>query len=532
MIGNIGFQGDDWWQFSWPYWHSFPNSIWEYAKASRRPVEGLYTVLAFETFGLHRVFYTLSALSLSAAGCLLMGACLKRAFPLREPLVVMSVAFAFLIPSTSNLIYMFHTDNSRLSVLFFWVSVWLFQRWAAGSKSWTGFIWPLLLYWLATFTYENTTFLIFAIPLLVWPVHVQFRNSVGDLVFLMRTCAGVAAGFVAFVFMRFTVFSGGAVGHKSLLPQVGLIWSYVSNAGWYCLAPFSQVSSDIMAWVWGFFAATVFAVLVFPASKSEPQKQQISGALEQSFLYIAALGVAAFVLGMLPYIMAGYDSTLGFTSQSRVYSSGTFGLAILMAAILSTSSNRFILRLKKGVAIVMIALMAIFLAGLRIDWLEAAKEREELSASLVQQVPSVSKGTTFLFLDLQSYIYDKGIAKAVIFQGVDGLGEWVQMLYNKRGLYAYFLYPQEAVSGDTEGRIAYAGPIGVIARGSAVRPPIPLDSLLIFKRKDNRMVLLDKLSSEEGIAAIDWKGLSEIRSNPELILQPPRADGRLSGGVE
>ena len=119
LIGNIGFQGDDWWQFSWPYWHSFPNSIWEYAKASRRPIEGLYTVLSFEIFGLNRVLFTLSALLLSAGSCLLMGACLNRAFPGRKTLVVLAVFFGFLLTPLSNLIYMFHTDNSRLSMLLF-----------------------------------------------------------------------------------------------------------------------------------------------------------------------------------------------------------------------------------------------------------------------------------------------------------------------------------------------------------------------------------------------------------------------------
>ncbi len=81
LIGNIGFQGDDWWQFSWPYWYSFPNSIWEYARASRRPIEGLYTVLSFEIFGLNRVLFTLSALLLSAGSCLAHGSLFEQSFP-------------------------------------------------------------------------------------------------------------------------------------------------------------------------------------------------------------------------------------------------------------------------------------------------------------------------------------------------------------------------------------------------------------------------------------------------------------------
>ena len=133
LIGNIGFQGDDWWQFSWPYWFPFPQSIWEYVKASSRPIEGIYTVLAFDVFGLNRILYTLSALVLSAGSCLLLASTFKRAFPSKASLPVIAAFLAFFLTPVSNLIYMFHTDNSRLSMLFFWISAFSFQRWAQRS---------------------------------------------------------------------------------------------------------------------------------------------------------------------------------------------------------------------------------------------------------------------------------------------------------------------------------------------------------------------------------------------------------------
>jgi hypothetical protein len=530
LIGNIGFQGDDWWQFSWPYWHSFPNSVWEYAKASRRPVEGLYTVLAFEAFGLNRVFYTLAALSLSAGACLLMGTCLRRAFPGRESLMVLSVLFAFLLTPVSNLIYMFHTDNSRISLLVFWASVWAFQRWAWYSKSWPGLTLPVLVYLLAAFTYENTTFLIFSVPLLVWPIHVRHRNNANDLTFLLRLCSGIAVGFAFFVGVRFAVFSGGAVGHSSLVPPAGLIWSYLSNLALYCLAPFSHPSSDKMAWVWGFAVAVIAALLLVRAAKSEPSTRETVRSVEQSSLYIAMLGIGILAFGMLPYLMAGYEPSLGFTSQSRIYSSGSFGLAILLALAFSTSSKRLLLSAKKIVAVIMIAVMAAFLAGLRANWLEAAAKRDKLYDSLLGQVPNVVSGTTFLFLDLQSYLADRGIGNAVVVQGVDGMDEFIKMLYHNKNLYAYFLYPEEKIVNDTQGRKASVSPEGFVARGSAVRAPIPLDSLLILKRVGDKLVLIDKLSLEDG-AAIDWNGVSHVRSNPELVLPASATHRRLTGSI-
>ncbi len=90
IIGDIGFQGDDWWEFSWPYWFSFPQSTLECVKQYSRPVEGLYYVLLYESFGLNRFFYTLTSLLLLAGSSALLVRCLQNAFPQRISLSVVS----------------------------------------------------------------------------------------------------------------------------------------------------------------------------------------------------------------------------------------------------------------------------------------------------------------------------------------------------------------------------------------------------------------------------------------------------------
>jgi len=529
LIGDIGFQGDDWWQFSWPYWYSFPYSIWEYIKESRRPVEGLYTVLAFETFGLNRTWYNLSALLLSAGSCLLMSACLKRAFPGRDSLAALSALFAFVVTPLSNLLYMFHTDNSRLSVLLFWVSVWAFQRWARVSPSWLGLIFPVSMYSLATLTYENTTFLIFSVPLFVWPIHTRYQGDLSERSFMLRVGTGIAAGFAVFVLVRFAVFSGGAVGHSSLIPPGHLAWIYITNVALYCLIPFRDFSSDKLAWAWGGLVALTAFGLIFRAARGDAASHEKPASWDQSSLYIALLGLAVLVLGMLPYLLAGYDSSIGFTSQSRIYSSAAYGVAILLGLLFTAPANKRIRSAFKMVAVVAVALMAVLVADLRTKWQEAAEKRNHLCASLLEQVPEVAAGTTFLFLDLQWYLSDNSAQSAVVFQGVDGLGEFVRMLYNKKNLYAYFLYAKEQVAGDKEGRRASASPAGLVARGSATRPPIPLDSLLIFMRKGSRLVLLDTIFEGDGLAAIHWNGLAAIHSNRKLILPAAKASPRPQG---
>jgi hypothetical protein len=527
LVGNIGFQGDDWWQFSWPYWYSFPNSIWEYAKASRRPIEGLYTVLSFEIFGLNRVLFTLSALLLSAGSCLLMGACLNRAFPGRKTLVVLAVFFGFLLTPLSNLIYMFHTDNSRLSMLLFWTSVLAFQHWAGASKSWLGLTLPVFLFLASSLTYENATFLIFAVPLFVWPIHVNRGRSLSDRSFALQLAVGITAAFAAFVLVRFGLFGGGAVGHRSLVPSFNLVSSYVYNLMLYTVAPFREISWDPAAWVWACPVALLTAALVFRASREDSAVRDRPKGWTQSPMYVAALGMAVLVLGMLPYLLASYNPSMGFTSQSRVYSSATFGIAILLALLFSASKNGRILFGTKVIAIGMIGLMAVFLADLRTGWQEAAQRRESLVANLLKQIPDVKPGTTFLLMDVQSYVSKGGMARGVVFQGVDGIGEFIKMLYAKKDLYAYFLYSRNQVPNNTEGEWAAVTPAGLTARGSAVRPPIRLDSLLILKRDGTNLVLVDGVSAEDGSAAIKWNGVQSIRSNPDLILKSSDSKGRI-----
>lgn len=524
LIGNIGFEGDDWWQFSWPYWFPFPQSIWEYAKESRRPIEGIYTVLAFESFGLDRVFYTLTALLLSSASCLLLASCMKRAFPRKASLAVLGAFFAFFLPPVSNLIYMFHTDNSRISMLFFWCSVFAFQLWARSSCSWGGLALPAILYLLGAFTYENTTFLIFCVPLLVWPVYAQSQKTLSPKGFLARLSVGILGAFVIFVLARFVIFSGGAVKQNSLLPSLNLMWSYIANLGFYVAYPIHDVPLDAASWLWGTPVALVLAALLSCSSRSDSDVQGIIEVRwDQNSLYVGVLGLLFVVLGMLPYLIAGYHSDIGFTSQSRIYSAASFGVAIILAALFTAPHSARFRILMMTVAIGFICLMAVFLASLRTEWRQAEIKRSKLCQSLLEQVPAVAPKTTFLFLGLQSYVSTHGVGRAVIFQGVDGLGEWIKMLYERKDVYAYFIYPKAEVVDDDKGRLASVSPLGFNARGSVIRGPIPLDTILIVERYGNRLRVLDRLYQADDMAAIDWKGVSEIKSNMGLILHDSQA---------
>ena len=197
ITGDIGFNGDDWWVFSIPYWNHFPDSLILYARKFLRPMEGFYWISLFELFGFNRVAFHLCSLLLLAGAAVLMGVSLDRAFPGRRTCVSMAVLFAFFLPPVSCLTYVLFTDNSRLSMLLFWASMITFQRWAQKSSPWRGLAPPLFLYMGSFLTYEAPSFLIFLVPMLVWPVHKRCCDRLSDRTFLIKLCVGIMTGFAA-----------------------------------------------------------------------------------------------------------------------------------------------------------------------------------------------------------------------------------------------------------------------------------------------------------------------------------------------
>ena len=101
--------------------------------------------------------------------------------------------------------------------------------------------------------------------------------------------------------------------------------------------------------------------------------------------------------GLMP---EGDLSWFNFSWASRIYSSASVGVAILLAAGLSGWRKPSARLLGKAAALVIIGFMAVFHAGLSLDWREAAEIRNDLIRSLVSQVPEVRSGTNFVFLDI------------------------------------------------------------------------------------------------------------------------------------
>jgi hypothetical protein len=539
LTGDIGFDGDDWWVLSWGYWHSFPGSILSYAREFFRPGEGVYWMTMFEIFGFNRGGYQVCSLLLLAVSVLIMGVCLGTAFPSRRILVVLSVWFAFFLPTVSCLTYIVFTDNSRLSMLLFWISVYAFQRWASGSQTWSGLLAPIGIYLLAFVTYESPGFLIFSTPLLVWPVHIRNASRLSQRPFLMRLGSGLFVAFALAIFIRLTLLDGGAVDSVGIVPQTGLLLGYPILLLMYLVAPFTSLTGNVGSMLVGIGVAAFISAQLYSLSGHRPKpgthglSPDNTSWTTDEYLPIL-VGIAVLVLGMLPYQIAGYGTgpeTLvqafltkwqtgspepipwfNYHEASRIFSAGSFGLAILLAAILG-EAKRF--RIQAGIAAAtLIGMMATFHADLRVDWKEASAVRNSLVGSLVKQVPSVEAGTNFLFLDLESYY-----KRAAVIRGWSGLRELVRLLYDDPSLGAWYLHRSATAWPNTSQQQAFALPQGLVSRGMSMRDPAPHESLVILKRVGHRLVLVDEICPRDDnlTTGIAWKGCDALASNRDRI---------------
>jgi hypothetical protein len=534
VTGDIGFDGDDWWVLAYPYWNSFPDAVILYASKFLRPVEGLYWISLFEIFGFNKVAFHLCSLLLLAGSAVLMGASLDRVFPDRRDCISIAILLVFFLPTVSCLTYVMFTDNSRLSMLLFWTCVLAFQRWAQKSLSWRGLMLPAALYVCSFLTYEAASFLIFIVPLLVWPVHLRCSGEVLDRPFLV----GTLGSFGAAVAVRYVFLNGGAVGNSYLLPPFELIWSYLALLPFYLIAPFTAMSADRWALVAGVLVVLGSAGLLIVSSRGPfSAEPTLNGRFNPgSRWYLVVLGLAILVLGMLPYQIAGYGSfsprlveTLtakwgllpgadlswfNFTWASRIYSSASIGVAILLAAGLSGFKKPSTKMLGMAAAVVIIGFMAVFHAGLSVDWREAAEIKNDLMQSLVSQAPAVKPGTNFVFLNLNC-----SHKRAEVIRKENGLRDLIEMLYGDQTLRAWYVYPHAYDPNTHVCHQSTAMPEGFMSRGQRQDKLAPPESLLVFERSGRELHLLRKITAYDGAVAtgIAWRGVESLASNFGLI---------------
>lgn len=244
----------------------------------------------------------------------------------------------------------------------------------------------------------------------------------------------------------------------------------------------------------------------------------------QSGWCILGLGAALFVLGITPYLMAGqYASSISWNVSTRFLSSGGYGIAVLMALAPTVFENRLFRAMFRAGVVAVAGVWVAFWFGLRHDWETAADIHCSMWSSLVEQVPYVSGNTTFLFTDLRH-----NIGVTPVFEGSDGLMAFMQMLYitpeikGREHIYAYHIELTSQRGNDKDYFSTATGEgLTTPLSGLFLNRPIPLDSLVLVARKGRRLIVTDKITASSGIHAIDWQGVSELRTNFNRILPAP-----------
>jgi hypothetical protein len=335
--------------------------------------------------------------------------------------------------------------------------------------------------------------------------------------------------------------NGGVVDAAGLVPSVQLILSYFALLPFYLIAPFIFPPETLWVVLLGVMIAgwTIFVIYAQqerPTNGESPKHNDVS-ALPNETLYIVVLGLGILFLGMAPYQIAGYggsapkivDTVLAkwkllsdpypawfnFNEASRIYSSASYGVAILIAVAATVWKRNIVRNTAQILIAIAIGFMAAFHAGLSLDWKEASVIRNKLIGSLVAKAPSVQNGTNFVFVDLE--LYHK---RAAVIRGWSGLRELMRMLYNDPTLGAWYIYPSNTAWPNTSHQQAIISPTGFISRGMDLDHPAQSDTLLIFRRQGSNLLLLNKLSSNDDFvqSGISWQGLDELRSNPTRII--------------
>ena len=512
LTGDIWFWGDDWFVFAPAYWYRPLNAYYSFAENTQRPLQGVYWITFFELFGANSILAQIGSLLIHACNAILWAAAILIAFPAQRRLASAVALFSFFMPVFAGSTYMMLMENTRLQMLFFLLSLLAYQLWVLrGRLRWCALIFPIALYNIGTLTYEAGVLMILAVPPLLYPVWQRYKNTENrhsDFDFWLRVFTGMGASVLIFLIVQIGLLSSVSSRRSRWIPKPDDFLAYITQAVDSLIMPFQHLPSDAATWIIGLAVMLAAGVILLRrASNSEDE----NGSHSTSTLYLFGVGLLIFVQGGIPYFLTDVAIENTFTLPNRIYSTGLFGIAILLALLTRFKTAGSI------ISAILIGVFAMAHAGARHDWQDAAKMRESLFASLIEQAPGVEPGTTFLFLDLQ---HKTGVASVV--EGVNGTQDYIRILYDDTSLRSHFMYLRTDDFENTEDQEAVILSDGVVARGGWSGDPAPFDSLLIFVREGDHLLLLDTLAADDTFndvpAAVLWdENIRAIHSNPERI---------------
>lgn len=507
--GFIGFVGDTW-QIINLSWDKNLTESWASVSGDFRMIEALFWIGEFKLIGLNSYGAHFISLLLQATSVLMFGKALTRVFQGSRSLISISMLFAFFYPATSYLTFLTHTDNSRLAGIFFWASVLFFQRFAEDKAQARQYlVVGGILYIVSFLTYENYSFMLFGIPFLL-----------GDNIFSMEAIkkryrkygvlfAYLCLFFLICIFVRYKVLSGGAVAMRegTLLAKAETLVQYYGVGFSYLVEPVIELPVAI-----GTNVAVMSLVLVGGALLALGYSRNGRGEMvdRRQLISVSSVGLALSLLGILPYVLGGYEPLFGLSSRCRIFSSFAFALAICLGGLTGYLKQR---RVTKGLSFALMFLVPVFVVAhvsLAKDWQIAAAYQKKLWSSMLDCCPDVEDGTAFILLDTQTYT-----GRAVVAEGTDGTKALAQIMYRNPSISAHFAYSRaegSLLEDYPAERVTLVSKSGVKPRGA---PVLDSSKVIILRNEDYEFRLVDL--SEKDDLLFRWDGRETLTTNRSLI---------------
>jgi hypothetical protein len=401
------------------------------------------------------------------------------------------------------------SDHVYITITLFFICVLLVQNWASSGFKVRWLITAVLVFFLGLLTYENIAFLfpvafILAFPLAKFSSEKEFKSKI--------TLAGIVSLLSIFLILiplkiyeslaktSELGFAHPAFNDPNVLNEIPQRVASIASllAGYfYNFSSGLAISSGKYLLVVQILSVALFLFLVTyplflvnrikPSSKAPTEKGSLIS------LYLSALGL--IVLGLLPYALWGGSADL---PHVRFYSLPIFGISILLllGVVLSKrQAFRYVF-----VAICMLSV----LLGL-FEFNAYSKEilaREFLPihdyASMIEIMPRVREGTSFIFLD-----------------GDMGYGPWngcslaLRMLYATRDLKCIFLsstIPDYSAVRNSDGILANQG--GLLNDENWI---------IIGLNDQGQRYIIPEINSQSDLI-INWESAAPIKTDYRRII--------------
>ncbi len=401
LMGQIPqyFSGEEFYVLHYANNFNFQEAIRLYFNQNGRLVEGIYWTLLYKTIGYNPPAAHFLSFFIHFATSIFASLCFIKIWPGKKLAFSKALLVILFFFNWFSLQWAFRlsADNMRISVLLYFVSGYLLQKWIATSGNLKYFYLSgaVILFLVSIFAYENTAFLFPALIFMAWPLRSQQGKSKNDGLANKLFILGIIS--LGFIFVPYYIYLivGESLGRVIQHPATGgivtnmdafrvlLNWFY--NLLYFIKGPvgFSYIVTLFLLCV-GFY--TIFV----SGNRKKPFTDD--GFLSRSLcISLASLWIIA--MGLLPYSIANYVST------ERVNSAAIFGLPPLLVLVFDIQKTKIIKTLS---VLVIFYSISLGLIQYRDTSIERALREPELNGfyiGLKSVVPYVKAKTVFVFIN-------------------------------------------------------------------------------------------------------------------------------------